>query len=83
MNYTRPLPKTVKFIKYHMRHCAVFDPIYTFPHIIERLQSYGAEHANPAIVWPETLCREWLTVNGYTFTGEGDKHKTGEIWGKA
>ena len=78
----KTLPEIVKFIKYHMRHVAIFDPRGTFPHIQDFHQSYGAEHANPKIVWPEELGRQWLREHGYTFTGEGDRHGTGEIWKK-
>jgi hypothetical protein len=83
MNATKLLPKQVKFIKYHMRHCAVFDPKNTFPHIIDIHQSYRAEHADINIVWPEAKGRAWLAEHGYTPTGEGDMLKTGETWGKA
>lgn len=83
----KTLPNTVKFIKYHMRHVAIFDPKNTFPHIQDFHQSYGAEHAasmtGTPLVWPEEQGRQWLKANGYTFTGEGDKHGTGEIWGRA
>lgn len=76
----KTLPTTVKFIKYHMRHVAIFDPKNTCPHIQDIHQSYGAEHVNPNIVWPEDLGRKWLRDNGYTFTGEGDLCGMGEIW---
>jgi len=80
MNTTKPLPKEVKFIKYHMRHCAVFNPVDTFPHLIDIHQSYGAEHADTNIVWPEAKGRAWLAERGYKPSGEGDMLKTGEIW---
>ena len=82
---TLTLPNEVRFIKFHMRHCAVINPIHAGKpslHILDESQQFGEEHANPAIVWPETRCRSWLTANGFTFTGTGDLHKTGEVWKK-
>lgn len=69
----KTLPKIVKFIKYHWRHCAVFvlTPQSKFPTetLFQHSVSMGWHHS-PTGPSPEEACKAWLKEHGYTFEAE-------------
>ncbi len=69
----KTLPKVVKFIRYHWRHCAVFvlTPQAKFPTetLFEHSVSFGWHHA-PTGPTPEEACKNWLKQHGYKLEAE-------------
>ena len=76
----KTLPKIVKFIKYHWRHCAIFNPADNNKHLFEASENFAHRHARPHDSTPQEKCWVWLKENGYHNTNEGDALKTGEFW---
>lgn len=79
----KKLPKTVKFIKYHWRHCKVFDPALVGESndtLFEHSVSMGWHHA-PTGPSPEEACKTWLKEHGYTFQSNEDSLV--EVWAKS
>jgi hypothetical protein len=59
----KTLPKTVKFIKYHWRHCAIFDPANNNKHLFEVAQQFGHEHVFPNDPTPGDLCLLFVALS--------------------
>ena len=79
----KTLPKLVRFVKFHWRHCRIVDNI-TYKQLYEASQQFGAEHAaamtGSTLVSPEQQCKDWLKANGYTFKESAYPHDEREIW---
>lgn len=75
-NDMKTLPNIVKFIQYHWRHCAVFDPT-TYKHLYDASVSMGWHHS-PTGPAPAEQCKAWLKSHGYVLQTVGTNQI--EVW---